>query len=105
MRKFLIAALLVASMGAMPLLSAPAAHADPGGSGYIYWCDETSLYPKSVIAFNDIWQCPHGIVRQQSTYTGKYVAWISGLCANQRYMKYGWRDRTRIWNYCLTHER
>jgi hypothetical protein len=89
--------------------SAPAANADPGGSGYIYYCNRISITGDYYqIAFKYIYTCSNGpmdgpsYVVQKSTYTGKTTGKIGGECAWYAHYKKGWSDPTRIWNWCLT---
>ena len=90
-------------------LSAPAAHADPG-TGYTYICNQTGYYGDYVIQFKYLYKCSNGpmdytSISQISNYTGKQVHWIGGECAWHAWYRLGWRDMTKIWNWCLTNPR
>lgn len=111
-RRALAALLGLASVLAVMVSTSPAANADPGGSGYVYYCSRISITDDYYqIAFAYIWKCSNGpmdgpsYLIQKSTYTGKTTGKIGGECAWYGHYKKGWSDETRIWNWCLTDPR
>lgn len=88
------------------------ATADPGGTGHIYKCDRLSWTDDYyTISFSRIYTCSNGpmdgpsYINEFSTYTDRKTGWIAGECAWYAYYKKGWRDMTRVWNWCLTRPR
>src|SRR5262245_13143153 len=83
--------------------------ADPGGTGHIYKCNRLAYTDDYyTIAFSKIYTCSDGpmsgpsFVAELSTYTGKQTGKISGECAWHAYHVLGWRNMTKVWNWCLT---
>lgn len=89
------------------------ASADPGGSGYVYFCSRISMVGDDYyqIAFSKIYTCSNGPmdgptwIYQKSTYTGKQTGKIGGECAWYGYHVKHWTDMTRVWNWCKTSPR